>query len=113
MRRIIGFTTAMLLCVALAFCQEERQNVVTFGKFTIYEVNKSVADFEKGDMSSPEALYATFNKIAASRDRDVLATMSDYNVDKRAMSCHSIRVTNIMKAGQGDCKVQNRSAHNR
>jgi len=76
------FTTALLLCVALAFCQEGKKNVVTSGKYTIYEVNKNVTDFKEGDTSSPEAFYATYNKIMACKNKDVIAKLQEYNVKK-------------------------------
>ena len=35
-----------------------------------YTVNKKVSDFKENDMSSPEAAYATLNKISASKNKD-------------------------------------------
>ncbi|MCL2306403.1 MAG: M56 family metallopeptidase [Planctomycetaceae bacterium] len=77
---------ALLLCVGLAFCQETRKNLVTFEKYQIYEVNKSVADFKESDLSSPEAAYATLNKISASRDKDVIVQFEKYSANNLKFS---------------------------
>jgi hypothetical protein len=82
--------TALLLCITLAFCQEGRKNVVTFNKYTIYEVGKNVADFKDGDVSTPEAFYATYNKVMASRDKDVVAKLYKYHDDQKLIPQSSI-----------------------
>ena len=79
-----ALVVALLLCVTLAFCQGRKDSPIMFDGFAIYDVNKSVAEFEDNDLSSPEAAYATFNKILASKDKDIIAKLKEYDA-KRTM----------------------------
>jgi hypothetical protein len=74
--------TALLMSITLAFCQEGKKEPTTFDQFTTYEVNKKVADFKDGDLSTPEATYATFNKAMASKNKDVIAKLGEYQAEK-------------------------------
>ena len=54
-------------------------------------VNKKVSDFKDGiDLSTPEAAYATFNKIMASKDKDMIAQLEKYDANRTRISQHEI-----------------------
>ena len=56
---------------------------VAIEALTQYPVNKKVFEFKDDDISTPEAFYAAFNKVSASKDRNLIAAkLTEYSADK-------------------------------
>ncbi|MCL2346863.1 MAG: M56 family metallopeptidase, partial [Planctomycetaceae bacterium] len=74
---------ALLTCVVLAFCQEKKNDEASKVKFDTYSVMKKVGEFPDGDLSTPEAAYSTYNKTMASKDKDIIAKLKEYDFNKK------------------------------
>ena len=91
------FLTALLLCVAMAFCQSREPATVSpeatgtslqpFLKIEglkSYRVDKRIADFpaDKIDLRTPEASYATQKNLIVSSRKDKLEQLSNITVGR-------------------------------